>query len=38
MTVKTGLSRVGWFIGLWLVGVLSLTAIGLVIRLFLSTD
>jgi hypothetical protein len=27
--------RLLWFIGLWLAGVLSVTAIGLVIRLFL---
>jgi len=36
MAVKPVLSRLGWFVGLWLAGVLSLTAVGLVIRAFLS--
>ena len=36
MSGKTALSRIGWFVGLWLAGVLSLTAVGLVIRAFLS--
>jgi hypothetical protein len=28
--------RVAWFIGLWVAGVLSVAAIGMVIRFFLS--
>lgn len=31
------LRRVAWFAGLWIAGVLAVTAIGLVIRLFLVT-
>ena len=31
-----GMRRLAWFIGLWLAGVLAVTAIGLVIRMFLS--
>ena len=29
------LHRWGWFVGLWIAGVLVVTAVGLVIRLFL---
>ena len=37
MAEGTRLKRVGWFIGLWLSGVLAVTAVGLVIRLFLAS-
>ena len=30
-------SRVMWFVGLWLAGVLAVTAVGLVIKLALGT-
>ncbi len=36
MAVKPAWTKAGWFIALWLGGVLAVTAVGLVIRLFLS--
>jgi|GEM_PF-1041975 len=33
---KTGPRQIGWFIALWALGVVTVTAIGLVIRLFLA--
>ena len=33
---KTGAKQVGWFIALWALGFVTVTAVGLVIRLFLA--
>ena len=35
MSGRTQMRRIGWFIGLWIAGVLAVTAVGLVIRMFL---
>lgn len=32
MAARVGWARLGWFVALWLAGVLTLTAIGLAIR------
>jgi hypothetical protein len=36
MAVKPVLSRAGWFVGLWLAGVVAVGLVGLVIKLFLA--
>jgi hypothetical protein len=33
--VSPALQRFVWFVGLWVAGVLAVTAVGLIIRLFL---
>ena len=35
MAIKPALSRAGWFLGLWIAGVLAVGLVGLVIKLFL---
>ncbi|HEY0034402.1 MAG TPA: DUF2474 domain-containing protein [Devosia sp.] len=35
--VATKARQWGWFVALWVAGVLSVTAVGLVIRLFVAT-
>jgi hypothetical protein len=34
--MREGLRRVLWFVGLWLAGVATVTAVGLIIRLALT--